>query len=273
MVNRIGCVAAKRERRAGPDNAITVAAREEEVLFPDQILKTPGKLRRLGARLGWRVGGLYLCHRVVQAMTGGWAEVQCYFLVRQPVQERPLLPDHLRGGVSVRLLTSADPEISAALSRVEELDTRLRRGDTCLAGFHDGRVVGYLWLCYAAFEDDETHCRFVPRDGAGGAWDFDLSVAPAHRGGAVFAALWDAAWDVLRQKGYDWTASRVSAFNDLSLRSHRRIGAAAVGTLLVLRAGRGAAVFSSIGPAFRLAGRRSAPATVFIGRGERRPER
>jgi GNAT superfamily N-acetyltransferase len=190
--------------------------------------------------------------------------MHCYFLVQQPVQERLLLPDHLRGGVSVRVLTAADTEIASALSRAEELGARLRRGDTCLAAFRDGRLVGYLWLCFCPFEDDETHCRFAPLQGAGGAWDYDLSVAPESRGGGAFAALWDAAWEVLRREGYSWTASRVSAFNDRSLRAHRRIGAVATGTLLVLRAGHAAAILSSLRPVLRLAGGRAAPATIVV---------
>lgn len=224
-------------------------------------------------RLGWPVGALYLCHRALRAATGGWADLHCYFLVQQPVRKLPLLPDHLRDGVVVRTLTAADPEIATALSRAGELDERLRRGDTCLAAFQDGRLAGYLWLCFAPFEDDETGCRFALLPGAGGAWDFDLLVAPESRGGIAFAALWDAAWDVLRRRGYAWTASRVSAFNDRSLRAHRRIGAAATGTILVLRAGRGAAILSSVSPMFRLAGRHGAPTTVVVrprpGRSER----
>lgn len=228
------------------------------------IADAGARLSRLGARLGWPIGALYLCHRALRAATGGWADLHCYFLVQQPVRNPPLLPDHLRGGVVVRILTAADPEIATALSRAAELDDRLRRGDTCLAAFQDGRLAGYLWLCFAPFEDDETGCRFAPAPDAGGAWDFDLSVAPESRGGTTFAALWDAAWAVLRQRGCSWTASRVSAFNDRSLRAHRRIGAARTGTILVLRAGRGAAILSSVGPVLRLAGRHGAPATVVV---------
>ncbi len=240
---------------------------------PNLISDAVARLRRLGERLGWPVGALYLCHRALRAMTGGWADIHCYFLVQQPVGKSCLLPGHLRDAVAVRTLTGADPEIATALSRAGELDERLRRGDTCLAAFQDGRLAGYLWLCYAPFEDDETGCRFAPLAAAGGAWDFDLSVAPESRGGIAFAALWDAAWGELRRQGYGWTASRVSAFNDRSLRAHRRLGAVTTGTILVLRAGRGGAVLSSVGPRFRLAGRHGAPATVVVRPRPQRAER
>jgi len=227
----------------------------------------PGVLARLcgvGARLGWPVGLLYLAHRVLRAVSGGWLDLHCYRLVTQPVRAAGLLPDHLRGSLEVRVLTPNDPERARALSQPADLPRRQARGDACLAAFQDGRMVGYLWLCFAPFDDDETLCRFVPREGGGGAWDFDLSVAPESRGGPVFAALWDGAWSVLRRGGYRWTASRVSAFNDLSLRSHARIGARPAGAFLVLRAGGCRAVLSTVRPHARLAGRGARPARVEV---------
>jgi GNAT superfamily N-acetyltransferase len=225
-----------------------------------------GRLRGVGDRLGWPVGLLYLAHRVLRAVSGGRADLHCYRLVTQPVRAAALLPDRLRGSLEVRVLAPDDPERARALSQPADLPRRQARGDTCLAAFQDGRMVGYLWLCFAPFDDDETLCRFAPREGEGegGAWDFDLSVAPENRGGAVFAALWDGAWSVLRQGGYRWTASRVSAFNDLSLRSHARIGARPAGAFLVLRAGGCRAVLATVRPHVRLAGRNARYARVEV---------
>ena len=223
-----------------------------------------GRLHGVGARLGWPVGLLYLAHRALRAVSGGWADLHCYRLVTQPVRAAALLPDRLRGPLEVRVLGPDDQARAMALSQPADLPRRQARGDTCLAAFQDGRMVGHLWLCFAPFDDDETLCRFVPRAGEAGAWDFDLSVAPESRGGAVFAALWDGAWSVLRQGGYRWTASRVSAFNDLSLRSHARIGARPAGAFLVLRAGRCRAVFATRRPYLRLAGRNAPHARVDV---------
>lgn len=229
------------------------------------------RLRAVGARLGWLVALLYLAHRALRAVSGGWLDLHCYRLVTQPVRPTGLLPDHLRGSLEVRVLEPDDPARARALSQPTDLPRRQARGDTCLAAFQDGRMVGHLWLCFAPFDDDETLCRFVPREGEGGAWDFDLSVAPESRGGAVFAALWDGAWPALRQGGYAWTASRVSAFNDLSLRSHARIGARPAGSFLVLRAGGCRAVFATLRPYLRLAGRNARPARVEVRAPRSRP--
>lgn len=223
-----------------------------------------GRLRGVGDRLGWLMGLLYLAHRALRAVSRGRADLHCYRLMTQPVGAAALLPDRLRGPLEVRVLAPGDPARARALSQPGDLARRQARGDTCLAAFQDGRVVGYLWLCFAPFDDDETRCRFTPRVGEGGAWDFDLSVAPAARGGAVFAALWDGAWAVLRQGGYRWTGSRVSAFNDLSLRSHARIGARPAAAFLVLRAGGCRAVFATVRPYLRLAGRKDPYAPVEV---------
>lgn len=212
----------------------------------------PARLRRLVARLGWGAGALYLIHRGLRTASRGYLDLHCYLLVHQPVGERPILPAHLRSAVEVRRLAAGDREIAAALTRPAELAARLARGDACLAALRDGQVLGYLWLCFHTFEDDETACRFRPTPGQGGAWDYDMSVAPASRGGPVFPALWDAAWELLRQRGYRWTASRVSAFNDQSLRAHRRIGARPSATIMVLRVGRSGLVLSTVGPPVRL---------------------
>lgn len=220
--------------------------------MPGLMPLAPAGLRRLVDRLGWGAGALYLIHRGLHALSRGHLGLHCYLLVHQPVGERPILPAHLRGAVEVRSLTAADPEIAVALTRPAELAARLARGDACLAALRDGQVVGYLWLCFRAFDDDETACRFRPAPGKGGAWDYDMSVAPGNRGGPVFPALWDGAWDVLRQRGYRWTASRVSAFNDQSLRAHWRIGARPTATILVLRTGPGGIVLSTIGRPVKL---------------------
>jgi len=221
-------------------------------------------MRGVVGRLGWRMGLLYLAHRALRAISGGWADLHCYRLLTQPVGTAALLPDRLRGPLRVRVLAADDPACAGALSQPGDLARRRARGDSCLGAFQDGRLVGYLWLCFAPFDDEETRCRFAPREGEGGAWDFDLSVAPASRGSAVFAALWDGAWAALRQGGYGWTGSRVSAFNDLSLRSHARIGARPAAAFLVLRAGGWRAVFASVRPYLRLVGRNGSYARVEV---------
>ena len=216
-----------------------------------------GKLLGVGRRLGWGVGLLYLMHRGLRLISGGAADLHLHRIVVQPVGKSTLVPDRLRGGVSVRVLAPDDAALPDALSLPEELGRRLDRGDACLAAFRDGRLVGHLWLCFAEFDDAETGCRFAAGDGGRGAWDFDMSISQTSRGGPVFAALWDGAWIRLRRGGYRWTASRVSAFNAASLRSHRRLGARPTGSLLVLRLGACRLLLATVRPYIDLGCRRA----------------
>lgn len=207
-----------------------------------------GKLLGIGRRLGWGIGLLYLLHRGLRLVSCGRADLQLHRLVVQPVGAGTLVPHHLRGALRVRLLDAGDAALPGALSLPEELDRRLARGDACLAAFHDGQVAGHLWLCFAAFDDAETGCRFILEDRSRVAWDYDMSVKKTSRGSPVFAALWQAAWERLRRDGYGCTASRVSAFNDASLRSHRRLGARPTASLLTLRIGSCRLLLATVSP-------------------------
>lgn len=220
-----------------------------------------GKLLDLRRRLGLPVGLLYLMHRSLLRATGGAADLQFHRLLIQPVRKHGILPGHLAGPLVVRQLAPEDPEIAGALSRADDLPHRLARGDCCIAAFRDGRRVGHLWLCFGPFDEVESACRFVLPAGRG-AWDYDIYVTEEERGGPVFPALWDAAWGVLRERGLEWTASRISGFNDVSLRSHVRLGARPVGWLVLVRLGRCLVLAGSVRPWFRVTCRPAEPIEV-----------
>lgn len=206
-----------------------------------------GKLSDLRARLGVTVGSLYVTHRLLRRVTGGAADLEFHRLVVQPVRDAAVLPARLLGTLVVKRLAPDEPAIAEALSRADDLARRLARGDRCVAAFREGKLVGYLWLCFGPFEEAESRCRFVLPPHLG-AWDYDMFIAAEERGGPAFGALWDAAWALLRERDVQWTASRISGFNDLSLRSHQRLGARPVGWLLLLRLGRCLGFAGSVPP-------------------------
>jgi hypothetical protein len=70
------------------------------------------------------------------------------------------------------------------------------------------------------------------------AWDFDVYIVSRYRLGVGFLCLWDEANKYLKARGIQWTMSRISAFNAVSVASHRRLGAKVVGQ----------AVFVVLGP-------------------------
>lgn len=227
------------------------------------------RLQAVRRRLGLGLGCLYLLQRALRRLTGNRLDLGWHWLMMQPVPGAALLDERWRQGIDVRPLGMAEAALHGALSQAGDLDRRAARGDTCIAAFQGGRLAGHLWLCFAGFDDEETCCSFRPADG--GAWDFDLSVLPASRGGPVFAALWDGAARVLRERGCRWSASRVSAVNDLSLRSHRRLGAYPVGSFLVLRLGAWRVICASMAPRLRFVGPRTPYARVDVRMLEEQP--
>ncbi|MDD2759554.1 MAG: hypothetical protein PHH11_04605, partial [Methylomonas sp.] len=62
---------------------------------------------------------------------------------------------------------------------------------------------------------------------AGG--DFDVYVEPKYRLSPTFLKLWDEASARLLREGVSWSLSRISAFNTMSLSSHKRMGAKIIG--------------------------------------------
>jgi hypothetical protein len=98
-----------------------------------------------------------------------------------------------------------------------------------LGAFKETSLVGYLWLLLGPYEEDEVRCRFIPMPQGKAAWDFDFYVVSRYRFGVGFLRLWDEANRYLKHRGIRWTMSRISAFNAVSLASHRRLGARVVG--------------------------------------------
>jgi hypothetical protein len=112
---------------------------------------------------------------------------------------------------------------------LEVIRLRYEQEAICLAAFEGKSLVGYLWLLLGPYEEDEVRCRFIPMPEGKAAWDFDVYVVPGYRFGIGFLRLWDEANRYLKERGIQWTMSRISAFNAVSLASHRRLGARVVG--------------------------------------------
>jgi GNAT superfamily N-acetyltransferase len=153
-----------------------------------------------------------------------------YFLVAQPIRDRPFLPRRGTGGIEVRLVTP-DAYDDAWFPRPRTtINARFAQGARCFCAFNNGEPVGCIWLLAGAYLEDEVRCCFVPLPKGKAMWDFDVYVDPAHRGGRLFAYLWDAANQWARGQGISWTMSRINAFNLQSIAAHRRLGATLVGT-------------------------------------------
>lgn len=183
-------------------------------------------LRGMGA-LG---GSLYVAARLLASLSRGRISLLVYHLVAQPVRTTPSLPTGRGSRIEVR---EAGQEEVLALP-VERpravLEARFRQGARCLLATSQGRFLGFLWLQFGPYDEDEVRCRFVPGPEGVASWDFDVFVEPSARIGLAFARLWDEANRLLSSQGVKWSISRISAFNAGSLSSHGRLGLVRLGT-------------------------------------------
>jgi hypothetical protein len=151
-----------------------------------------------------------------------------YVYWAQPIPDQPLLPAR-RAAVSIRPLRPADPELAQIPRDARLVDLRFANGDICLGAVRNGHLAGYMWLSTGPYEEDEIRARFEPAPEGRAAWDYDIFLLPEERGGLLFARLWDAAYGLLRERGYRWCISRISSFNLASSASQARMGAQRLG--------------------------------------------
>jgi GNAT superfamily N-acetyltransferase len=130
------------------------------------------------------------------------------------------------------MLTQA-PRPSAVIA------SRFAQGAVCIAAERANRLLGFLWLCPVQYAEDDVRCVFVLPQSAETWWDFDVWVQPDQRNGTVFAKLWQAAHDYLRQAGGRWTCSRLTRGNAGSIGAQGRLGATTIGHALFLWDGDG----------------------------------
>ncbi|MEM9386263.1 MAG: GNAT family N-acetyltransferase [Pseudomonadota bacterium] len=220
---------------------------------PSPVLRTLGRLlRRLTStfsRFGAFNGCLYLFARLAKGTTGGHISLRRYLFFAQAVPPQDPKAQKRRARFApIRSALPDDPLVEQFPRCATVLETRWREGSHCLAADHEGQFLGYIWLHFGAYVEDEVRCRFVPTPGDKAAWDYDVYVIPERRLGLGFVCLWDAANEYLRERGYEWSVSRVSAFNTPSIRSHERMGAKALGSAIFLTVFGMQMMFSSKAP-------------------------
>lgn len=210
------------------------------------------KLKALTHEMGGAYLLPYLAHRVLVALTGGWAHVEAFLLVAQPVAAAPLLPARRGADISLVSLTPGDPLLKQLPRPQSVIADRYRQGAHGFAAVRDGQLLGCIWLIMNRYDEDVVRIRYkLPASGCC-AWDFDVYVDPAHRLGFTFAKLWDAANAFLRERGVSWSLSRISAFNRASLSSHSRMGARELGWVTVLTLGQVEFLVSNCQPGFHV---------------------
>lgn len=195
------------------------------------------QVRLLFAQFGFCNALLYALHRTVQKFSPS-AAIERLNIVSLPIPAQPLANGRRGGQIEVRRLAAGDPAIATFKRLPGDIAARFQQGAVCLGAFRNGELLAWLWYVLHEFSDSYYPLDFDLTAVAPAAWDFDVYVRPEARLTAAFSRLWDATLSELRDAGVEQTLSAISAFNAASLRSHRRLGARQVGSLLLIRFGR-----------------------------------
>jgi hypothetical protein len=201
---------------------------------------------------GVAVGLLYAADRALRSLSRH-AGLYPYEFLAQPVDGKPLLPERLTGNLTARLIGQNDPALERMPARSEIKAGRYRNGARCIGVERDGTLLGYIWLSFQPYAEDEVRCTYelpAPAAGAGpaGVFDFDLYVFPEHRMGIAFAAIWHMVSAYLHGQGVHHSFSRMTRFNTASRRAHLRLGSKPVGGALFVRLGAIELMLSTLRP-------------------------
>lgn len=185
------------------------------------------QLQQLIVQLGWINTCLYAANRISNLLKLGLFFNKYYF-VAQSFADQPQLPPNRGRHIRVVELGPESLDYNPCPRPKDVLADRYNQGATCLTAYREDEFAGCLWYAESRYREDEVRCVYqLPADQA--VWDFDVYVEPKFRLSPVFLKLWDEASTKLTQKGSRWSFSRISAFNAMSLSSHKRMGAYVVG--------------------------------------------
>lgn len=185
-------------------------------------------IKRTFEEIGRKEALFYYLSEILLRASGRHARLVRYYLVAQPVPEAPLLA-RADPNTEIRQILPNDPVLADFPRDAGIIAARFARGDVCLAAINKGCFAGFLWLAFGAYDEDEVRCRYELA-GRELSWDYDIHIEPRFRMGRTFLRLWDKANQLLRQRGINWSISRISAFNPTSLNSHSRLGTRQLGT-------------------------------------------
>ena len=171
-----------------------------------------------------------------------------YELMVQPVAEKAMAPANLTKSFSVREVHEGDPLLDAMPPPAEVIADRFRQSAVCLAAFQRETFIGYQWLCFGPYQEDEVRCTFIPLPDDKAVFDFDFYLFPEHRLGLGFVALWDRANAYMRERGIEYTTSRVSRYNVASRKSHEHLGWRCIGRAVFFSGKRAQLMMSTVSP-------------------------
>lgn len=220
----------------------------------EMILTALRRFRLLVQEFGAVTAFLYIIDRSLRGISSRHC-LYYYQFVMQPLADHPRLPPARGKAFAFRLLQTYDPILSGLDRPLAVIHERFSRGAQCLVATRNDALVGCIWFVRGAYAEDEASVDYLlPEDGCC-VWDFDVFVAEQERLGFLFAKQWDAFDALLKSQGTSCTVSRINAFNQRSIASHRSLGARECGWALFLRIGSKQMMVSSESPFVAFGGR------------------
>jgi GNAT superfamily N-acetyltransferase len=209
-------------------------------------------LRQSIIEIGWKRTVLYLLSRAMSEATRGWARIEVFCLVAQPVPDQLLLLPGRGKRIDITEVSHEDPICWEFPRPAEVIQDRFRQDAHCFVARQAGRFVGFIWLIAGVFEEDVVRATFVIPESEKAVWDFDVYVEPHCRLGYAFSRLWDHAYGWMRDAGFRWSLSRISAFNIASHAAHQRLGARDIGSVCFVCFGKAQFTLSTVKPFLHL---------------------
>ena len=212
------------------------------------------RINRLVHELGASTAFLYLCDRLLRQINANCG-LRYYYFLAQPLASEPRIP-HTKGkSFSFRLLTDMEPPLDNLDRPQAVIRNRFAQGAQCLLSTKNEVLAGCIWFVRGTYAEDEVRVDYLLPPSGDCVWDFDVYVAEAQRLGYLFARQWDAFDALLKPQGVRYTVSRINAFNQRSMASHRSLGAHDCGRALFICLGPWQAMVSDRFPYVAVGGR------------------
>lgn len=212
------------------------------------------RFRFLVHELGASTAFLYLFDRLLRRVNSKCG-FYYYHFVAQPLADQPRLPPTRGKAFSFRLLQTPEPVLDSLDRPPTVIRERFVQGAQCLVATRDEALVGCIWFVRGAYAEDEVRVDYLLTQDGHCVWDFDVFVTESERLGFLFAKQWDAFDALLKPQGVRHTVSRINAFNQRSIASHRSLGAQDCGRALFLRLGQFQWMLSNQRPFIAFGGR------------------
>jgi hypothetical protein len=208
-------------------------------------------------------GLVYVAGRVLRSLSPS-LDLLYYEFMAQPIPEVAVVPERVVRDIELRKIERGAPEVGRMPAREDIKESRFDQGAVCYGAYRRDEWLGFIWLAFGRYEEDEVRCTFEPRPAGQAVFDFDFYIFPEHRLGRAFVAMWARVNELLRERGVRWTFSRITRFNVASRNAHARMGARRVGRALFLKAGSFEAMLSSVPPYVSVSLRRRVPVVLEV---------